>query len=212
MTLCRITNSDTPFSKTTSLATLYLPPGVTQDLLEEFFKRLDVHAQTKELVYAITHGYPPTLVGRFVSFYKGNELHDNYYTLLIPSKHERHDQRESERHCLDLCLDITQADKLQILLKYLASHPTLTHPKEALILADKRHVHVFAKANKMLLLEVRMAEFEYVGTTENWDVVVKEISKAFCADTISQLTSSPSLDTMQRHGMKESMALLSLGK
>ncbi|KAL3130145.1 hypothetical protein ABBQ38_008455 [Trebouxia sp. C0009 RCD-2024] len=79
----------------------------------------------------------------------------------------------SERHVLH----ITEVDKLQIFLKFLHSHPARPNQEEPLMITDTRHV--FARANTTLLLEVKMAEFPYQATTQIFEFVVSEISKAF---------------------------------
>ena len=175
MTLCAVMNADTSYSNTPGLASLYLAPGMSLDILETLFNNADVHVQSDFLIYLITGDPAEADLANFASLgkahsYKGHESYDKSYSLHIPRQHDRCDKRMSERHVLH----ITEADKLQIFLKFLHSH---ANREEPLMITDRRHV--FAKANTTLLLEVKMDEFPYQATTQIFDFVVSEISKAF---------------------------------
>lgn len=179
MTLCAVMNADTSCSNTPGLASLYLAPGMSLDLLETLFINADVQTQSDFLIYLI-HTKGPAVVdlANFASLgkahlYKGHESYDKNYCLQILCKQQRCDKRMSERHVLH----ITEVDKLQIFLKFLHSHPARPNQEEPLMITDTRHV--FARDNTTLLLEVKMAEFPYQATTQIFEFVVSEISKAF---------------------------------
>ena len=180
MTLCALMNADTSDSNTPGLASLYRAPGMSLDILETVFNNADAHVQTDFLMHLMHTGGPAEAdLADFASLgkahsYKGHESYDKNYSLQILCKHQRCDKRMSERHVLH----ITEADKLQIFLKFLHSHPARPNQEEPLRITDRRR-QVFAKANTTLLLEVQMAEFPYQATTQNFDFVVSEISKAF---------------------------------
>ncbi len=179
MTLCAVMNADTSYSNTPGLASLYLVPGVSLDILETMFHNADVHLQSDFLMYVMYTGGPAEAdLANFASLgkahlYKGHESYDKSYSLQILCKHDRCDKRMSERHVLH----ITEADKLQIFLKFLHSHPARPNQEEPLMIIDTRNV--FAKENTTLLLEIKMAEFPYQATTQIFEFVVSEISKAF---------------------------------
>ena len=178
MTLCAVMNADTSYSNTPGLASLYLAPGMSLDILETLFNNADVHVQTDFLIYLITGDRAEADLANFASLgkahlYKGHEIYDQSCSLHIPCQLDRCDKRMSERHVLH----ITEADKLQIFLKFLHSHPANPNREEPLMITDRRQV--LAKANTTLLLEVKMAEFPYQATTQIFEFVVSEISKAF---------------------------------
>ncbi len=175
MTLCAVMNADTSYSNTPGLASLYLAPGMSLDILETLFNNADVHVQSDFLIYLITGDPAEADLANFACLgkahlYKGHESYDKSYSLHIPCQHDRCDKRMSERHVLH----ITEADKLQIFLKFLHSHANREDP---LMITDRRQV--LAKANTTLLLEVKMDEFPYQATTQIFEFVVSEISKAF---------------------------------
>jgi len=179
MTRCAVMNADTSYSNTPGLASLYEKPGMNPDILEKTFENAGVHEQSDFIIHYSNPGGPAEAdVAIFASIgkphsYKGHEMYDKDYRLQILCKHDRCDKRMSERHVLH----ITEADKLQIFLKFLHSHPARPNQEEPLRITDRRQV--FAKANTTLLLEVQMAEFPYQATTQNFEFVVSEISKAF---------------------------------
>ena len=179
MTLCAVMNADTRYSNTPGLASLYRKLGMNLDMLEQLSNNADVHVQSDFLIHLIHTGGPAEAdLANFASLakahlYKGHERYDKTYSLHIPCQRDRCDKRMSERHVLH----ITEADKLQIFLKFLHSQPANPNREEPLLITDRRHV--FAKANTTLLLEVKMDEFPYQATTQIFDFVVSEISKAF---------------------------------
>jgi len=179
MTRCAVMNADTSYSNTPGLASLYLASGMSLDILETVFNNADVHVQSDFLMYLMNTGGPAEAdLANFASLgkahlYKGHESYDKNYSLQILCKHHRCDKRMSERHVLH----ITEADKLQIFLKFLHSHPARPNQEEPLMITDRRQV--FAKENTTLLLEVKMADFPYQATTQIFEFVVSEISKAF---------------------------------
>ncbi|DBA96117.1 TPA: hypothetical protein ACH3X1_015674 [Trebouxia sp. C0004] len=180
MTLCAVMNADTSYSNTPGLASLYEKPGMNPDILEKTFENAGVHEQSDFIIHYSNPGGPAEAdVAIFASIgkphsYKGHEMYDKDYRLQILCKHDRCDKRMSERHVLH----ITEADKLQIFLKFLYSLPARPNQEEPLMIIDTRR-NVFAKENTTLLLEVKMAELPYQATTQIFKFLVSEIGKAF---------------------------------
>lgn len=99
MTLCTVMDADTSCSNTPGLASLYLVPGMSLDILETMFNNADVHVQSDFLMYLINTGGPVEAdLANFASLgkahlYKGYENYDKHYSLHILCQHQRCDMR-----------------------------------------------------------------------------------------------------------------------
>lgn len=105
--------------------------SVPSTVHETVFNNAGVQVQSDFLIYLITGCPTEADLANFASLgkahlYKGHESYDKNYSLQILCKHDRYDKRMSERHVLHF----TEADKLQILLKFLHSHPARPNQEE----------------------------------------------------------------------------------